>query len=67
MDDDEIAEIRRRRPAMRATLACSGMRLTGEEEALFDGMERDRLDPEERIARLMRYNREKIAKEGGCR
>ena len=33
----------RRRASVRASLACEGMVLTAEEEALFDAMERERL------------------------
>jgi hypothetical protein len=53
----ELAEIRRRRPGMRASLACEGMYLTAEEEALFDQMERERLTPDERAARITQVSR----------
>jgi len=55
--DAELAEIRRRRPGMRASLACEGMYLTIEEEALFDQMEQQRLTPNERAARITQFSR----------
>jgi hypothetical protein len=57
LTDAELAEIRRRRPGMRASLACEGMYLTAEEEALFDQMERERLTPDERAARITQFSR----------
>jgi len=39
LTDSELAEIKRRRPGVRASLACSGMYLTAEEEALFEQMD----------------------------
>jgi hypothetical protein len=57
LTDAEIAEIRRRRPAVRASLACEGMRLTAEEEALFDQFERERLTPDERAERITELSR----------
>ena len=53
----ELAEIRRRRPGMRASLACEGMYLTAEEETLFDQMEQERLTPDERAARITQFSR----------
>jgi len=50
LTDAELAEIRRRRPGVRASLACEGMYLTAEEEALFEQMDRDRLTPDESAA-----------------
>ena len=47
LTDAEIAEIRRRRPGVRASLACEGMFLTAEEEALFEQMDRERLPPDQ--------------------
>ncbi len=44
---------------MRASLACEGMVLTAEEEALFDAMERERLSPDERAARITQFSRPK--------
>lgn len=49
---EEIGEIRRRRAGIRASLACEGMQLSPEAEALFDAMERDGLTSDER-ARLI--------------
>jgi hypothetical protein len=57
LTDAELAEIRRRRPGMRASLACEGMYLTAEEEALFDQMELERLTPDERAARITQVSR----------
>jgi hypothetical protein len=57
LTDVEIAEIRRRRPGVRASLACEGMRLTAEEEELFDQMERERLTPDERAAHITALSR----------
>ena len=42
LNDAEVAEIRRRGPGVRPSLACEGMRLTAEEEALFEEMDRER-------------------------
>ena len=52
LTDAELAEIRRRRPGVRASLASEGMYLTAGEEVLFDQMERERLTPDERSARI---------------
>jgi hypothetical protein len=59
LTDSEVAEIRRRRPGVRASLACEGMYLTTEEEALFDRMERERLTPDERAKRITQISRAK--------
>jgi hypothetical protein len=59
MTDAELAEIRRRRPGVRASLACSGMYLTAEEEALFDQMDEERLMGDERTQRILEFCREK--------
>jgi hypothetical protein len=59
LTDAEVAEIRRRRPGVRASLACEGMYLTAEEEALFDQMEQERLTPDERAARITQFSRAK--------
>jgi hypothetical protein len=53
----ELAEIRRRRPGVRASLACEGMYLTAEEEALFQEMEQERLTADERAARITQLSR----------
>ncbi len=57
LTDAEIAEIRRRRPGVRASLACEGMYLTAEEEALFEQMDRERLTPDERARRIVEMSR----------
>jgi hypothetical protein len=59
LTDAELAEIRRRRPGVRASLACEGLYLTAEEEALFEQMDRERLTGDERAARITQYSREK--------
>ena len=59
LTDVEIAEIRRRRPGVRASLACEGMYLTAEEEALFEQMDRERLSPEEAAQRIVQFTRAK--------
>jgi len=59
LTDAALAEIRRRRASVRASLACEGMVLTAEEEALFDAMERERLSPDERAARITQLGRAK--------
>lgn len=59
LSDAEIAEIRRRRPGARVSLACEGMFLTAEEEALFAAMDEERLTPDQRAARITQVLREK--------
>jgi hypothetical protein len=59
LTDSELAEIRRRRPGVRASLACEGMYLTAEEEALFEQMDRERLTADERAARIIEFGRAK--------
>jgi hypothetical protein len=59
MTDAELAKIRRRRPGVRASLACEGMYLTPEEEALFDQMDRERLSPDEAAQRIREFMRAK--------
>lgn len=58
LTDRELAEIRRRRPGVRASLACEGMYLTAEEEALFEQMDAERLTPDQRASRITRRSRE---------
>jgi hypothetical protein len=53
----ELAEIRRRGFGVRASLACEGLYLTAEEEALFEQMDRERLTADERAARIVQFNR----------
>src|SRR5918995_6732232 len=43
LTEAELADIRRRRPGVRSSLACEGLYLTAEEEALFEQMDRERL------------------------
>ncbi len=57
LTDSELAEIRRRRPGARASLACEGLFLTAEEEALFDQMDRERLTADQRAARIVQFSR----------
>ncbi len=59
LTDAEVAEIRRRRAGVRASLACEGMVLTAEEEALFDAMDKERLTPDECAQRVIRFSRAK--------
>jgi len=54
---EEVNEIRKRRPGVRASLACEGMHLTAEEEALFEMFDRECLTPDERRDRLLVYSR----------
>jgi hypothetical protein len=62
LTDSELAEIRRRRPGVRVSLACEGMYLTAEEEALFEQMDRERLTADERAARIIEFGRAKRRK-----
>jgi hypothetical protein len=57
LTDAELAEIRRRRPGVRASLACEGLYLTAEEEALFLEMDKQRLTADQRAARIVEFNR----------
>jgi hypothetical protein len=59
LTDAELAEIRRRRPGVRASLACEGLYLTAEEEAVFEQMDAERLAGDERAARIIQYTRAK--------
>jgi hypothetical protein len=59
LTEAEIAEIRRRRPGVRASLACEGMVLSAEEEALLDELERERLTPEDGAKRILEFSRAK--------
>jgi hypothetical protein len=58
----ELAEIRRRRPGVRASLACEGLYLTAEKEALFEEMDRQQLSADERAARIVQFSRAKRRK-----
>jgi hypothetical protein len=57
LTDAELAEIRRRRPGVRASFACEGIQFTPAEEALFDEMDHERLTPDERIERIRQFCR----------
>jgi hypothetical protein len=59
LTDTELDEIRRRRPGVSASLACEGMYLTAEEEALFEQMDRERLTPDECAQRIIEFSRSK--------
>ena len=52
-----LAEIRRRRPGVRASLACEGMYLSADEESLFEQMDAERLTPDERARRIVQFDR----------
>jgi len=62
LTDTQLAEIRRRRPGVRVSLACEGTYLPAEEEALFEQMDRERLTADERAARIAQFNRAKRRK-----
>ncbi len=62
LTDAELVEIRRRRPGVRVSLACEGMYLTAEEEALFEQMDRERLTADARAARIVEFGRAKRRK-----
>ncbi len=59
LTDSEVERIRRRRAAVRASLACEGIYLTEEEEKLFDRMDEERLTPDERAERIRQFCRSK--------
>ena len=63
LSDAELAEIRRRRPGVRASLACEGIYLTAEEEALFEEFDNERLTPDQRTERIVAFIRaQRLAK-----
>ena len=62
LTDEELAEIRRRRPGVRASLACEGIYLTAEQEALFEEMDRERLTADQRAERIDQFHRAKRRK-----
>jgi len=66
LTDAELAEIRRRRPGVRASLACEGMHLTADEEALFEQMDRERLTADERAERIVQFARAKRRKKASA-
>lgn len=55
MSDEELAATKHRRLEARASLACEGMYLTLEEEALFDHMDAERMTHEQRRAFVKDY------------
>jgi hypothetical protein len=57
LTDAELAEIRRRRPGARASLACEGLYLSAEEEALFEQMDKERLTADQRAERIVEFSR----------
>jgi hypothetical protein len=59
LSDAEIAEIRRRRPGVRASFACEAIQFTAEDEALFEQMDRERLTADERAQRIIEISRAK--------
>lgn len=59
LTDAELAEVRRRRPGVRASLACEGIYLTAEEEELFEQMDRERMTADDRVARILQLSRER--------
>jgi hypothetical protein len=62
LTDAELAEIRRRRAGVRASLACEGLYLTPEEEALFEQMDREGLTADQRATRIVQFSRAKRRK-----
>ena len=67
LTDAEVAEIRRRRPAMRASLACEGLYPPDEVEALFDQLEAERLPRTRRAARIVAFLSREAPREGARR
>jgi hypothetical protein len=61
LTDEELAEIRRR-PGARASLACEGLYLSPEEEALFEQMDKERLTGDQRAVRINEFFRAKRRK-----
>ena len=59
LTETELAAIRKRRAGVRASLACEGMYLTAEEEALIDGLHAERLTSDEGAARIVAHFRAK--------
>lgn len=55
LTDSELADTQRNLAEARASLACEGMFLTDEEEALFRQFEADRLPHEERRRRILEF------------
>ncbi len=61
LNDAEVDAIRSRRPSVRASLACEGLVLTDEEEALLDEMEDEGLTQEQRDQRVLAFIRARTA------
>jgi hypothetical protein len=59
MTDAELTVPKSRRRGARASLACEGIELTDEEEALFERFDIEALPHEERRQRLIAYCRAK--------
>jgi hypothetical protein len=57
LTDSELAEIKRRRPGVRASFAIEGITYSAEEESLFEQMDAERLTPDERTRRIMEFCR----------
>jgi hypothetical protein len=57
LTEEQVAEIRRRRPGVRASLAIEGLYLTADEERMLDQFEAERLTPEQRRERVRAYGR----------
>ena len=55
LTDAELAEIKRRRLGVRASLACEGMYLAADEEDLFKQMDAERLTADQRAERITAY------------
>jgi len=58
LSEAELADIRRRRRGVRASLACEGIYLTPDEEALFSQFDRERLTSDQRRDRLLAHTRQ---------
>jgi hypothetical protein len=57
LTEEQVAEIRRRRPGVRASLAIEDLYLTADEERMLDQFEAERLTPEQRRERVRAYGR----------
>ncbi len=61
LTEEQVAEVRRRRSAVRASLAAEGLYLTPDEEALFEQFDRERLTADQRHERILAYSRARRA------
>jgi hypothetical protein len=59
LTEAELAEIRHRRPGVRASFACEGIHFTAEDEALFEQFDRECLTAEDRAQRIVEISRAK--------